>query len=111
MGYTRIRGGWNNGRAYTVYFYAVTDHPFVQTTTWKGNQISNERYQPDSQQKTGALLRFPSSANTIQLKVGISFISSLKARENVWNEIPHWSFEDTRKPYWHNGKTYCNALI
>lgn len=31
MGYTRIRGGWNNGRAYTVYFYAVTDHPFVQT--------------------------------------------------------------------------------
>ena len=26
MGYTRIRGGWNNGRAYTVYFYAVTDH-------------------------------------------------------------------------------------
>ena len=97
MGYTRIRGGWNNGRAYTVYFYAVTDHPFVQTTTWKGNQISNERYQPDSQQKTGALLRFPSSANTIQLKVGISFISSLKARENVWNEIPHWSFEDTRQ--------------
>ena len=40
---------------------------------------------------------FPSSANTIQLKVGISFISSLKARENVWNEIPHWSFEDTRQ--------------
>ena len=97
MGYTRIRGGWNNGRAYTVYFYAVTDHPFVQTATWKGSQISNERYQPDSQQKTGALLRFPSSANTIQLKVGISFISSLKARENVWNEIPHWSFEDTRQ--------------
>lgn len=51
MGYTRIRGGWNNGRAYTVYFYAVTDHPFVQTATWKGSQISNERYQPDSQQK------------------------------------------------------------
>lgn len=42
-------------------------------------------------------MRFPSSANTIQLKVGISFISSLKARENVWNEIPHWSFEDTRQ--------------
>ena len=24
-GYTRIRGGWNNGKAYTVYFYAETD--------------------------------------------------------------------------------------
>ncbi len=86
MGYTRIRGGWNNGRAYTVYFYAVTDHPFVQTATWKGSQISNERYQPvNSQQKTGALLRFPSSANTIQLKVRFH-LSVLSKPENVWNK-------------------------
>ena len=27
-GYSRIRGGWNNGRAYTVYFYAWSDTPF-----------------------------------------------------------------------------------
>ncbi|SHE89142.1 GH92 family glycosyl hydrolase [Dysgonomonas macrotermitis] len=93
MGYTRIRGGWNNGRAYTVYFYAETDKPFVRTSTWKGNKITNDKYQYDSQQKTGALLQFESSDNVIQLKIGISFLSSLKARENAHAEISHWSFE------------------
>lgn len=93
MGYTRIRGGWNNGRAYTVYFYAETDKPFVRTATWKGDNISDAKYQSDSQQKTGALLQFHSSEEVVQLKVGISFLSSLKARENAHSDIPHWSFE------------------
>ena len=57
-GYTRIRGGWNNGKAYTVYFYAETDRPFVQSLTWKGNRITEAQSQYDSAEKTGALLRF-----------------------------------------------------
>ncbi len=94
MGYTRIRGGWNNGRAYTVYFYAQADQPFAQTVTWKDGKISKEAFQYDSQQKTGALLRFDtSSGNVVQLKVGISYLSSLKARENALTDIPHWSFD------------------
>ena len=93
IGYTRIRGGWNNGRAYTVYFYAETDKPFVNTATWKGDKITNEKFQYDSHQKTGALLRFNSSEEVVQLKVGISFLSSLKARQNAHSDIPHWSFE------------------
>ena len=28
-GYSRVRGGWNNGDAYTVYFYLVSDQPFT----------------------------------------------------------------------------------
>lgn len=92
-GYTRIRGGWNNGRAYTVYFYAQTDKPFAQTATWKAGEITDEKYQYDSGQKTGALLRFDSPDNMVQLKVGISFLSPLKARENAHKDIPHWSFE------------------
>ncbi len=94
VGYTRIRGGWNNGRAYTVYFYAQADQPFTQTATWKDKQITKETSQYDSQQKTGALLRFGSSSgNVVQLKVGISYLSSLKARENAHADILHWSFE------------------
>lgn len=94
MGYTRIRGGWNNGRAYTVYFYAETDKPFMRTATWKADKISDARYQSDSQQKTGALLQFKQSEEVVQLKVGISFLSSLKARENAHTDIPHWSFDE-----------------
>lgn len=50
-GYTRIRGGWNNGKAYTVYFYAETDRPFVQSLTWKGNRITKAQSQYDSQKR------------------------------------------------------------
>lgn len=92
-GYTRIRGGWNNGKAYTVYFYAETDRPFVQSLTWKGNRITEAQSQYDSAEKTGALLRFAKNDKLVQLKVGISFLSMQKAKINAHSEIPHWSFE------------------
>ncbi len=92
-GYTRIRGGWNNGRAYTVYFYAELDKPAVQTATWKGERISEEKEQYDSGEKTGALLRFDNDVERVQLKVGISFLSQQKARVNAHTQIPHWNFE------------------
>lgn len=102
-GYTRIRGGWNNGRAYTVYFYAETDRPFERTATWKADSITDELSQYDSHRKTGVLLRFADTAgdgtasNVVQLKVGISFLSSQKARQNAHADIPHWSFETTHQ--------------
>lgn len=92
-GYTRIRGGWNNGKAYTVYFYAETDRPFVQSLTWKGNRITEAQSQYDSAEKTGALLHFAKNDKVVQLKVGISFLSMQKAKINAHSEIPHWSFE------------------
>lgn len=92
-GYTRIRGGWNNGRAYTVYFYAETDKPFEECRTWKGTRISEERSQYDTHEKTGALLRFAQADTTVQMKIGISFLSWQKAKVNAHIYIPHWSFE------------------
>lgn len=96
-GYSRIRGGWNNGAAYTVYFDAVFDAPISKFATWKGTKISlNQKTQFDSGEKTGALISFKNNgADSVKVKVGISFISSLKARENIDHEIPHWNFEDT----------------
>jgi predicted alpha-1,2-mannosidase len=95
MGYSRIRGGWNNGRAYTVYFYAETDVPFVSTNTWKDGCISQQSSQFDSGAKTGANVRFDKAVSTVNLKVGISFVSALKARENARACLPDWSLEHT----------------
>ncbi len=93
-GYTRIRGGWNNGSAYTVYFTAVFDRPFKQFSTWKNDQIeAGRKVRIDDGGKTGALLYFDSSSDDLQLKIGISFVSSLKAHENINAEIPHWNFQ------------------
>ena len=105
-GFTRIRGGWNNGRAYTVYFCLVSDTPFADTLTWSD---------PDG--KTGAWVRFGTSPNpskggelgmtqcqdssVVNLRVGISFISSLQAKRN----IPDRSFDEqlaTTRSQWND---------
>ena len=96
-GYTRIRGGWNNGKAYTVYFYAETDVPFTETATWKGTTINEQKAQFDNGEKTGALLRFPASTDSVKLKIGISFLSSLRAKHNAHTEINHWNFENVHQ--------------
>lgn len=96
-GYTRIRGGWNDGRAYTVYFHVTADHPFTLARTWKGDTISEDLWQEDSGEQTGALLQFSPEVQTVQVKVGLSWLGCLKARKNALAEIPHWSFDTTRE--------------
>jgi predicted alpha-1,2-mannosidase len=93
-GYSRIRGGWNNGAAYTVYFDVVFDQPLSAYTTWKGKQLfPGKKMQFDAGDKTGALLSFKDGSDAVKVKVGISFISTLKAKENITTEVPDWSFE------------------
>ncbi|OGX90280.1 alpha-mannosidase [Hymenobacter coccineus] len=93
-GYSRIRGGWNNGPAYTVYFAAVFDAPVASFVTWKGATLyPGQQEQPDSGEKTGALLRFADGGpDSVKVKVGISFLSAARARANVAAEVPGWDF-------------------
>lgn len=116
-GYTRIRGGWNNGRAYTVYFYLQTDRPIIHAKTWHVParmfcphpevQISDQQAQPDCHEKTGVLLRFTPTlqswekpygiqSDTLNVKVGISFLSPLKAKANAHSQLPSWDFDQHR---------------
>ena len=93
-GYSRIRGGWNNGLAYTVYFWAVFDQPIAKYVTWKdGKFYTSQAAQFDSGKKTAALLSFGNGGKEeLHIKIGISFLSELKARNNIQVEIPHWNF-------------------
>ena len=64
QGFSRIRGGWNNGDAYTVYFSLQTDKPF-------GYAFS----------KGSTILFF--SDTLVNVKVGISYVSTMQARRNI----------------------------
>ena len=95
-GYSRVRGGWNNGSAYTVYFSALFERPITGFATWKGGEICmGQPIQVDTGEKTGAILTFGGEIDDIQMKIGISYLSPLKARSNIDREIPHWSFGQT----------------
>ncbi len=97
-GYSRVRGGWNKGGEYTVYFSALFDSPAINSGVWKGQQLTpNGTVAYDSGEKTGAYFMFDDKNNIVQVKVGISFISTGKAYQNILNEIDHWDFDKVRQ--------------
>jgi predicted alpha-1,2-mannosidase len=98
-GYTRIRGGWNVGEAYTVYFSAVVDKPSSEFGTWKDKELQKgSNAQHDSGKPTGGYFSFAAKpGQIIKMKVGISFLSTGKAKQNIANEIPHWDFNKVKQ--------------
>ena len=60
-GYSRVRGGWNNGDAYTVYFCLISDRPFTQ--------------------KSEDTIEFADTL--LNIKIGISYVSTQQARRNI----------------------------
>lgn len=98
QGYTRVRRGWGQGKAYTVFFYAILDTPADKIGTWKsGIQNDGVISQSDTNEPTGAYFTFNAKqGQVVKLKVAISFLGIEKAKENLINEANHWDFEQTR---------------
>lgn len=98
-GYSRVRGGWNKGGEYTVFFVALFDTPADSYGTWKNDEImSGSKMAHDSGDKTGAYFLFNNKTdNIINVKVGISFISTGKAYDNITKETKGWDFEQAHK--------------
>ena len=105
-GYSRIRGGWNNGKAYTVYFYIESDKDFEDFNTWEEKplcyqtdkdktQFSKDPAVADNGNRTGVNLLFPKNTESVKVKVGISFISTLKAKQNAEKQINGFDFDGT----------------
>ena len=66
-GYSRVRGGWNNGDAYTVYFCLVSDQPFTS----------------QENKKSVSILTWSQAPCKVNIKVGISYISEQQAKRNI----------------------------
>ena len=80
-GYTTVRGGWNRGGPYTVYFHLETSSPISEIRKVdKG--ITN--------------LAFAGEEACLEARVGISFFSEAKAEANLHASIPEWGFEAAR---------------
>lgn len=80
-GFTTVKGGWNKGGPYTVYFHLESDAPFAQTLPVSGRILN---------------VRFPDDALTVNVKLGISFLSAEKAAANLHSTIPGWDFSTVR---------------
>jgi len=97
-GYSRVRGGWNKGGAYTVYFYAKLDTPADTFATWKSDREKlGVESRTDTGEPTGAVMHYQTDdGDQIGMKVGISFLSTGKAQQNMMSEAGFQGFETTR---------------
>ena len=80
-GFSRVRGGWNNGDAYTVYFCLLSDKPLLK----RGAEARRgAAFQADIslQEDPGSAL-FSVTDTLLNIKVGISYVSCRQARSNI----------------------------
>ena len=89
-GYMRTGGVCGTG-GYTVYFYGQFDRTFSSFGTYAGDSVNAGSRVANQGQKNGGWVKF-SSGGQIQLKLGISYVSSDNARMNLQNENPNWDF-------------------
>lgn len=80
-----------------VYFVARFDKPFVECGGWQGARVT--RFEPGGKsslegQGTGGYARYDvNEGDVVQMKVGISYVSTEQARLNLDAELPHWDFD------------------
>ena len=72
-GFSTIRGGWNNGDAYTVFFSLLADKSFTADKS-ANNSLGSAPLQKISLQWSDTL---------VNVRVGISFVSTIQARRNI----------------------------
>jgi predicted alpha-1,2-mannosidase len=74
------------------YFYAAFSKPFASYQTWQGDTLSQSKTQ--SGNHIGFVSSLSSSAGeTIEVRIGISYINAEQAHRNLQREIPAWDFD------------------
>jgi len=83
------------GQETREYFYAEFSQPLNSWQTWKNGDLSIARRQAgDDIGLVGDLAT--RDEGTIEVKVGISYISAEQARRNLQRDIPDWRFDQAK---------------
>lgn len=96
-GSASFEGGWSPN-PYTLYFSAQFDRPFEEAGTWVDDEVGEELSATgEEDQKIGAHATFDTTENeVVQARIGVSFISVEKARENLESDMPGFDFDAVR---------------
>jgi predicted alpha-1,2-mannosidase len=92
-GWGVFQGGWGTPNPYKIYFAALFDTPFQKSGIWDNDGINEEEHsasvvfnpnKPVKERRMGAYAGFDlKHMQTIELSVGISYLSMNKATENL----------------------------
>ncbi|MGD0749488.1 MAG: GH92 family glycosyl hydrolase [Acidimicrobiales bacterium] len=99
VGHDEVQGQVSSGQFcqtgtnYTLHFVALFNRPFSSTGTWDGSGTTAGRTTCTGS-SCGAYVTFDTSSQPVVLmKVGISFVSTADAEQNLKSEDPGWSVQ------------------
>ncbi|MCK5704770.1 MAG: GH92 family glycosyl hydrolase, partial [Cyclobacteriaceae bacterium] len=94
-GYALMAPTRRRPKSTSVYYVIQFDTPFNSMQAWKdGKLLGKTKKFEDS--NGGVYVDFKvTDAQTILMKVGISYVSIVQARLNMATELPHWDFDKT----------------
>ena len=94
-GYALMAPTRRRPKSTSVYYVIQFDTPFNSMQAWKdGKLLGKTKKFEDS--NGGVYVDFKvTDAQTILMKVGISYVSISQARLNMATELPHWDFDKT----------------
>jgi predicted alpha-1,2-mannosidase len=107
-GSMRFEGGFGKVAPYTLNFYAEFDRPAVEAGRWQAQEGAIARIagagstrggdtRDSLRNRIGTFATFDARQNgVVQMKLGVSFVSTDQARRNMEQELPGWSFEKAR---------------
>lgn len=79
-----------------IHFTIQFDRPFDSFLAWQDGQTIAPAEEPGGP-GCGAAIGFASIGGlTVQMKVGLSYVSTVQARLNLETEVPHWDFDRVR---------------
>jgi predicted alpha-1,2-mannosidase len=91
VGSVHSGGFCNSPTHYVLYFAAKFEKPFTASGTWTDKITAGAT--SASGHRAGAYVSFPSGAEPVVMKIGISFVSIENAEANLVAEIPGWDFD------------------
>jgi predicted alpha-1,2-mannosidase len=91
-----VVAGYEESSGARYYFHAEWSKPFPSYCTWRGNVVRRE-----ASKQAGASIGVITDFKTldrerVDVRIGVSFISTDQARRNLMREIPEWDFEHTK---------------
>lgn len=90
-GFARAGHFCGSNSHYQIYVVGSFDKPFTRSAVWQEHAVLKTAHWAHGMH-TGAWLDF-GNAREVTLKVGLSFVSTQGASENLQKEIPGWDFD------------------
>lgn len=93
-----------------VYFNIQFDTAFEEMSAWKDGQLSGKTDEFEGS-NGGVYLKFDTQKEkTIQMKVGISYVSGDQAKLNLQEELSHWDFDRVVKESSEEWNNYLSRI-